>query len=642
MTPPKKTKTENKAPQEEHPQRKQNRLIEDPDFLTHISQQLESKPTDKSILLNIPIWGWTGDGKTCSLLTAIHFCDPAQHPLGFALVSNPDEFSTIESSIDEYRGLNLSSLALSTADRLRALSESFIDNNEWPPGTDEASAYVVAARSVNSTLGYIVFPDIKGGSFRELDETAREAIRKAHAAILLVNPELYDKKTTDGKRYRDEILARLHQFKDAQIPVCVMITKADLNQGPNQATDATNKQLTVITERLGGLNALVCRISVIGFNKQLIDNKPPPAAEREPDNLIKAWMWVTAQALCRPAAEIRSLLPPVNIRAVAERPPVLALDSIAEFRHLGDFSNSPGSILCATNDDARGQSFIFISDEGGLYETSISPTELKEPQFISLGSIVGWEFDRSEIQGLHFGNELIIGDRSKCNFTWQGAKGSTLSKIPLPFEMAAWTPMTSRRLLGIDSSGRLHSLRQDSGKWIQADYLEGFISPTATMRLSFIDTSSHILAFNGATVEGVTVGADGKFGARVTTNLTCKYDTDQAFTNRLGLCAAAIKTGEAIASTSNKPVSLGTINLEASPSISVASHANMLALVSKDLRLSATLITATSIKKSTAAYSPVLPEAPSSMAWTKNGELLATSFADGTWGVFRPLGLIAG
>jgi hypothetical protein len=66
--------------------------IDDPKFLEKISEQLKARrERNKNVLLNIPAWGWTGDGKTCALLTAIHFCDPAQHPLGFALITNTDE-----------------------------------------------------------------------------------------------------------------------------------------------------------------------------------------------------------------------------------------------------------------------------------------------------------------------------------------------------------------------------------------------------------------------------------------------------------------------------------------------------------------------------------------------------------------------
>ena len=186
-----------------------------------------------------------GDGKTCALLTAVHFSDPAQHPLSFALITNTDELVSLESSSEDYKGLNLVGTAVSTTARLRGLAAHFIDGNDWPPGTDEPSPYILAIRNVTATLGYVLFPDLKGGSYRELDDAARNVLQRAHAAILLVNPETYNRKTTDGKRYRDEILSRLHEFSEAHVPVCVMITKADLYQGQHEAADETHSHLTM-------------------------------------------------------------------------------------------------------------------------------------------------------------------------------------------------------------------------------------------------------------------------------------------------------------------------------------------------------------------------------------------------------------
>jgi len=242
--------------------------IDDPEFLEKISERLrERHETSKHVLLNIPIWGWTGDGKTCALLTAVHFCDPVQHPLGFSLITNTDELVSLESSAEDYKGLNLVGTAVSTTERMRGLAERFIDENDWPPGTDEPTPYILAIRNLTGTLGYVLFPDLKGGSYREVDDAARNVLQRAHAAVLLVNPQTYYKKTTDGKRYRDEILATLHDFGRADVPVCVMITKADLYQGQDQAADETHKQLTMLIDQQTSIQALLCRVSVIGPDK---------------------------------------------------------------------------------------------------------------------------------------------------------------------------------------------------------------------------------------------------------------------------------------------------------------------------------------------------------------------------------------
>ncbi len=454
-----------------------------------IRSELQGLHQEGNVLLNIPIWGWTGDGKTCSLLTAIHFCDPIQHPIEFALVRNPDDLDVLEQSVEEYSGLHLAAAAAATTQRLQQLSEGFIDRNEWPPGTDEPSSYVLAVRNISSTIGYVVFPDIKGGSFRELDETAREVIRKAHAAILLVNSELYRQPSTDGKRYRDEILERLQRFGRAHTPVCVMITKADLYRGPHPDTDATHKELSLILQA-GDFKAssLVTRVSVIGDDCSMVANQLPGAAERHPHNLVAAFIWTVAAALKRPLVESRKLLPPVNIRAIAERPVTVEVERVPELRRIGEYSGSPGIALCALDDNARSPAFVFVSEGGELHETVIQGGSVENPTFQAIGSIPEWNPD-VECQAHYAAGELVIGARTECNFIWQGIKGGPLTKTSLPYEMAAWSAVTARHLIGLDASGRLHSLRFDSGKMVQNAFLEGFIAASPNLACSYVRPS---------------------------------------------------------------------------------------------------------------------------------------------------------
>jgi hypothetical protein len=431
--------------------------------------------------------------------------------------------------------------ALATTERLRALSELFIDRNNWPPGTDEASPYILAVRNVTATLGYILFPDLRGGSFRELDEDARIVLQKAHAAILLVNPETYQQRTTDGKRYRDEILARLHEFGEADVPVCVMITKADRFRDQNKAADDTHNQLTMLVDQQKSLKALLCRVSVIGPSQSQDDHQLPSVADRHPDSMLKAWVWVVAQALCRSVEDIRRLLPVINVGRTSNQSVDLKLQTIPELRQIGDFSGSPGRVLCATNDDPRSRAFTFLSDQGELLETIIGAGA--QPQFMTVGGIPEW--NQAEVDSYYISGELLIGQRSNCNFIWQGTKGGQLTKAPFPFEMASWVPMTPRRILAIDASGRLHSLNYSGGRWNQIDFVENFISPTPYLTCAYVERSSHVLVFNGKSVEGVAVGPEGNLGTRVALGYTNEFDTPRTITNRLGLCLALNAAGVA-------------------------------------------------------------------------------------------------
>lgn len=608
----------------------------DPKFLDNINDELKNRrEPDKHVLVNIPIWGWTGDGKTCALLTAIHFCDAAQHPLNFSLIANTDELVSLETSAEEYKGLNLVGTAVATTERLRGLSEHFIDRNDWPPGTDEASPYILAIRNVTATLGYVLFPDLKGGSYRELDEAARNVLQKAHAAILLVNPETYQKKTTDGKRYRDEILARLQDFSQADVPVCVMITKADLYQGQNNSADDTHKHLTILIDQQKPLQALLCRVSVKGADQYQDGNQLPGVDDRHPDNMVKAWVWVVAKALCRSAEDIRKLLPVVNIGRIGNQSVDLRFQTIPELRQVGDFSGSPGRVLCATNDDPRSRAFTFLSDKGELLETIFEAGAQR--QFEVIGNIQEW--DQADVRCYYIGGEFLIGHASSCNFVWQGTKGGQLTKTSFPFEMASWVPMTPRRILAIDAAGRLHSLSYAGGKWNQTDYIENFIAPTPYLTCAFVERSSYVLVFNGETVEGAAVGAEGELGKRVAPAYTNTFDTARTITNRLGLCLALSTSGTGSLSGPDKAIEIGPVEADAIEPVALAPNAGVVAATTPDLRVIAFSVVGSQVTATAEDHSPQLHAIPQSMTWARDGDLLAVTFEDKTWRVYRPFGL---
>jgi hypothetical protein len=617
------------------------RSVNDVTFFQQISELLENRGPDKNVLLTIPIWGWTGDGKTCALLTAVHYSDQALHPLVLAPITNPDELAALEASTDEYKGLNLAGTASATSARFHALAETFIDGSEWPPGTDEPSAYILAIRSAKATLGYAVFPDLRGGSFREVDETARGVLNRAHAAVLLIDPERWVDRGTTGKRYRNEVLTQLHGFAAASVPVCVMLTKADQYKGPHPAADRAEEELTILLDQQTALEYLLCRVSVIGIGQKLTEGKPPPAAARHPDDLLKAWVWLVAQGLARPTTELRKLVPPINIRAAGEHfAAAVSMEAVAEFRPVGDFSSSPGTALCSSSDDPRSLLVTFVSAEGELMEAAIATTPgAQAPQFQHVGSVPEWE-EGAAFQAQYLGGEYIIGARTKCNFVWQGSKNGALAKLPLPSEMAAWVPVTSRRMVAVDASGRLHSLRLENSKWVQADYLETFIAPSPYLACALIERSSHVLAYNGVSVEGVIVGPDGNFGSRFAPELNATFDSEKTATNRLGLCLGMTKAGHISLSAADAPVAIG----EAKPDLPVphalAPTAPVVAFVEPDLRLSAALVRGDAAVTTETEHSPVLQSAPTNMIWTQGGEMLVVSLDDDTWRVFKPLGLL--
>lgn len=616
--------------------------LEDPEFFKKVTAALQQRGGDKRVLLNIPVWGWTGDGKTCGLLTALHFCEPPEHPLGFALVSNTEELAELEAATDEYRGMSLAAAGAASNDRLRGLSQTFIDGSEWPPGTDEPTLYIVAIRSVSSTLGFALFPDLRGGSYREVDDAARAALRTAHAAIVLVNPELYQSRSTDAKRYRDEITAQLQRFASAGIPTCVMITKADRHKGANEATDVTHQQLTMIVGSQKEFNALVCRVSVVGADKDLLENALPPVEERNPEQLVKAWIWVVSEALKRPAADIRALAPSLDLRA-----PNLALDAteltaVAELRRVGDFSDSLGSVLCETSEDPRSTAFAFISEDGELSEATLGSEPSAPPTTRNIGKAADWDASDARLQAQYVSGQLMVAPRRQVNHLWAGAKGAVLQRTALPVEMVSWTSAGTSRLVALDATGRLHSLRLEGAKWVQTDFLEGFIAASNFLACAVLRDRSTAMAFNGSACSAVALSPDGRFGTRLNAGLKCAYDTDNVVATSTGSCFALTAANVLLASGNANPLEIGPVEPKAAAvSFAAAADAPVGALVGPGLRLTAFALADERVIKSGKTLSPAIPSPPESLAWSRRGDVLVVVFEDNTWSVFRPYGLIA-
>ena len=205
--------------------------------------------------------------------------------------------------------------------------------------------------------------------------------------------------------------------------------------------------------------------------------------------------------------------------------------------------------------------------------------------------------------------------------------------------MASWVPITARRILAIDDSGRLHSLRYSNGKWTQADFIEGFILPSNVLACAFVERSSYALVFNGETVEGVAVGADGELGQRVAPDYANKFDSAPVLTNRLGLCLALSTTGVARLSGPEKAIDVGKVEGDAAEPFALAPAASILAVVRPDLRMVALSVAGTQVTTTATSHSPQLDASPQSVTWAQDGTLLAVTFEDKTWRVYRPFGL---
>lgn len=613
----------------------------DNDFLTGLAAHLARTPFERNVLLNIPIWGWTGHGKTCALLTAVHFCATPDYPLSLSLISDATELAEVELKTEAYKGMDLASVAAATTTRLRALSKSFIDDCEWPPGTDEPSNYVLAVRGLKSTLCYAIFPDLRGGSFREPDDASRAVLDSAHACILLVDPDLYQEKSTEGKRYRDEVSGRLQRLAEAALPFCVMISKSDRHHDRHGATDKTNETLSMLVERLSTSATAIVRVSVIGDKPTAVDAPPPRASERAPDALVRAWVWTVTQALLTPVDQLRERRPQMQLRSNSDSGERTDQKTLPELRRVGDYSEGPGHVLCATSDDEGHISFAFIAEPSELVQVVLPGPGMAGPTSKSIGDIDGWDGNADDAQADHRSGVLFFGHREKANALWQVSQMAQVRRTALPFEAAAWSLVTSQRLVAIDNAGRLSSLVLNGDKWLQHDFLENFIEASQTLRCVSLDFEPTVHASNGSTTCGVMLNEDGKFGARLDMKFPLQYDADTCDFSPSGLAAAVLRSGTLEVATSTKRFDLGPVgSCDAFPrGYALASRRRAIAWVTPARQLFSALIGPDGPVVTARAHAPTLSDKISGMAWTKQASLLVISYSDRTWNVFRPFGM---
>ena len=87
-----------------------------------------------------------------------------------------------------------------------------------------------------------------------------------------------------------------------------------------------------------------------------------------------------------------------------------------------------------------------------------------------------------------------------------------------------------------------------------------------------------------------------------------------------------------------KQIELGPIKLDAKAPMALAPYEAIAAITAPDLKLHVVDASGDEAVRSSAELSPTLHASPASMTWSNDGRLLAASFDDGTWTLFRPFG----
>jgi hypothetical protein len=587
-------------------------------------------------VISIPVWGWTGDGKTCALLAATQGARVENNGISFGLVKNTRELAELEKSVDGYVGLGLATTAIATAEKMRELYETFFTELSWPHGTETATPYLFEVISAKGTVGYAMFPDLRGGSYQDFDGTAIVAMESAHACILVVNASLYVDESPRANEYRNDVLRLLQASSRALVPVLVLLAKSDEYSNDSRALDDSRKKLHQLSLGLGS-NTQIAQVSVLG-EKGLAESAEglPPVAERDIDSLVGAWVSITVDALTRNRDELLKTIPRTNLQG-AIRHKRVGGTKVRELRPGRELSDSPGRICWGMSHETDHR-FLFINEaDGQLHEVSIDAT-FTNYKFEGVVSLNDWVDPASEVAVVVHSESVFVGPKEGATSIWKGTRGQGLARAPLPYPMASWWPVSGEVLVALDEHGKLHSLRFTNDKWQAIDFVEGFVTPSEVMIVRCLEGGKHIVALNGTSVESVRVSGSGQFEDRVKFRISIVFDTNRVDLNAKGTAVAVNSAHELCVGQEKQAEPIPGVT-ESGIGFSIARSAPVLSWLGADDRLYAGLHKGEKVVSTPTHLSPVIEGTLTGMAWNPSGSLLVASYEGSRWGWLRTFGL---
>ncbi|MGE0324390.1 MAG: hypothetical protein AB7K71_06160 [Polyangiaceae bacterium] len=596
-------------------------------FFRETGQTLAERPAEDEVLLSIPIWGYPNHGKTTMILTAIHFCEPSTHGLSLALVSDTDELEQFERCHANYRGLNLAACAESTRDSLSELLDRFCEENEFPHATEKPSQYLVEIQTLPSRLGWLLLPDIKGGSYETSDPTARNALRGAHAMILVVDPSYYVRTDPDGMQYKKEILRRIQACAKEAVPTCVALTMADRYGDQEDPADLAEKRISELINAQRGPkeNFKVLRVSAIGHppldaSQDEAARLPPPSARR-PDEMLEAWVWTISAALKKPSETLRSIRPERDLQTSSGHSEVKT-QSIVELRPLAELS-APGRVIF-TWDTARESHFLFLSAKG-LTEYVLPPdSDTPSVSASSEFNIPDWE----TCHGFRLDGCNFLG-AEPLKVLWHGQAGSAPVPTHLAIELLAWCPVGADKLVGISADGSLHALQLREGQWEGVNHVKSATTLPDRAVLHFLPGSSSVLVVDQNSASTFHVDSPFRLGGRFKAVLNVKTAGTPTLLNSSGFF---LRRGDAgtIHGGRETEFNLGNAHKEWTGALAMANGASRVAWVDDAGLLRIASLAGKKPIVSSEEYSQTLNERPTGVVLTQSGNTLVATLPTGT------------
>ena len=632
---------------------------------TELSKELSGLNLPQTPLLSVAVWGWQGDGKTTSLLTAVHYTDPFKTLLGFSLVREHDEISEIAER-PEFKDFPLLHLAKASKTKIEEMQSRFIDDCEWPDGTDTPDAYVLRVEDAASTRAFAVISDLPGGSYSENDRVAEGVIKNAHAIIVMVSPRRWLGQDLRARAYQDMVRYRIRRCTELAVPVSVLIAQADRDR---EAAEQVYEELTDAVSHLdSGGGCRLFQVSVIAdppFEQSSSDGDEPPrllpGAERNPRLLGEAWVWTLVKALGRQVTSPTTRVPVIELERAA-RAPENEPASLLELRQVGDFSDIPGTMLCPSEGSGGDSVFLVVTHEGTLVEVELD-SDGRVPKLSNLGSLEdaadlvpasptadpsaeGGE-PSSEVETVAdlragvFNGELTVGPRTSPEFIWSGHLHDLVRPLALPTALVAWHPITAGLVGGLDSTGRLHLLEKKTDQWRQLEFIPDFVpGPSDGAFCVYLPGSRVIIAGDGTDTAAVLVDSTG-WGDRVAPPFSLAYSEEFPVVSSIAGSIAYVGADYELR------LSVGGSDLEVGP---VHPHAGaycalgnaipgLIAWVDPDLRLRVARVTEDRVRSSDDQLSPQLPRLPLAMQWASGDNLMAVDLGHRTWQSYVVRGL---
>lgn len=600
---------------------------------------------DKRRILSIPTWGWTGDGKTTSLLTAVHCLDPLEHGVGLTPPIDTSELASIEADTEPYSTaqMGLTVLAQASSAKLARLRDRFFDRSAWPIGTDEPTAFVLRIRADTRTLGYALVADLPGGNFRKADELAKRVMQDAHGCMILVNPQRFVLTTAEGKLYDEEIQARVQTCVEAGVPVAVLITQTDMYTEPDSLADRAHARMETLARRHGDQAVIrVFRVSAIGFapdgEQRDAAPTPPPVKERDPAALLEAWVWLLCEALTPPASEIRKKVPNPQLRQLAVGGTAVRQGAaLLELRARGTYSDAPGQPICWTDDAVPQRGFLFVEKSGQIViaDTSIGVGE--RPATSSLGRVEPNPglLDDHQVEALE--GTLFMGARRGADAIWRGPFTDLVQRASLPASILSWSAINADTVVGLDAQGRLHLFTFSGGNWVQKSFVDEFCQPGENIVCRALTGRQTVMVVDDEQVQTVAIEEGGEFGARRTVSTGSFALTERCFVGRTGLVVAVNEDGTLTACYGESVARVRDAR-EESLGLTLGAHGPTFAFIDSHHRLRVCLFSKGKFRVTAAKLSPVVGEGHRAMAWGDGDRVLVASQSDGEWSLYETMG----